>query len=78
MLDDFHRFILWKSPEIIIVRIPPYSQEYNPAEGIWKQAKHFIANFCYQSIDAIIRGVLVLDGIFQPSLCARYRILFEK
>ena len=75
-LDESHQAVLWKSPEVLIVKIPSYSQEYNPSEGIWKIAKNFIANFCYHTLDAIIRGVLVLDQTFRPSLCARYRTLF--
>jgi transposase len=51
-------------PRLHLERLPPYAPELNPDEGVWKHAKHELANGCPQDLDDLWEELLAsLDDL---------------
>jgi transposase len=50
--------LLARHPRLKIEYLPPYAPELNPDEGVWSQAKHFLANSCPDDRDELLDDVI--------------------
>lgn len=84
VLDNgaFHKAIKLIIPEnIILVFLPPYSPELNPAEKIWQRIKRNFTNRLHKTLDDlsefITNEVKLLNGEIVKSTCSFKYIFFD-